>query len=85
MFLLFQALTRTRCSQKKTKKKAHALTISVWCSEHANMQMNTEAFEVVLWRVVTPCLGLSAAQPINKTILHAGCVIWLSSQERQPG
>lgn len=83
MFLLFLPLTRTSCSPPKEKKKAHALTISVRRSEHANMQMNTEAFEVVLWRVVTPRLGLSAALPINKTLLRAGCAIRLSSQERQ--
>lgn len=59
----------------KKLNKAHTLAISVVCSEHANMQMNTEAFEVALWRVVTLRLGLSAALPINKTILHAGCVI----------
>lgn len=49
------------------------------------MQMNTEAFEVALWRALTPRLGLSAALPINKTLLHAARVIGLTSQETQPG
>lgn len=71
--------------KKKEGKKKLTLSQSVWRCEHANMQMNTEAFEVALWRALTPRLGLSAALPINKTLLHAARVIGLASQERQPG
>lgn len=63
-------------------KHTHILTQCACCT---HMQMHIEAFEVVLWRAVTPGLEHSAALPINKCILRTGCVIWLSSQERQPG